>query len=248
MKILSDSFTKIKNKYIFQAITFLLQFYELEYISSIFLYASSFIIKKSRMTQTCPGNDLESRVLSSLRLTSKSIITHNDSQRDEKTSILQEPSIDWVGLTGRMNMNPSSFLADPHLCEWVQDQELIKIQVWSLPGSLWSCSHQTPLCDKYSISKRNWTWNKWPFSLSLKSWPDNNPPFFFVLLNEICSLVHTELFLSASLLYETTVVAYMKFNLPLVLQQCVWLGLNIVIYDLRWLHTDRLIIKGYSSV
>jgi len=70
------------------------------------------------MTQTHPGNDLESRVLSSLRLISKSIITHNDSQHDEKkTSILQEPSIDRVGLTGRMNMNPSDFLADPHLCE-----------------------------------------------------------------------------------------------------------------------------------
>lgn len=136
-----------KNKeqmHFFKQLNSYCQFYELEYISSIFLYASSFIIKKSRMTQTCRGNDLESRVLSSLRLISKSIITHDDSQRDEKTSILQEPSIDWVGLTGRMNMNPSVFLADPHLCEWVQDQELIKIWVRSLSGSLWSCSHQTP--------------------------------------------------------------------------------------------------------
>ncbi len=34
-----------------------------------------------------------------------------------------------------------------------------------------------------------------------------------------------------SLLCETTVVAYMEFNLPLVLEQWVWVGLNTVIYD-----------------
>lgn len=57
------------------------------------------------MTQTCPRNYLKSRMLSTLRLPSKSIITQNDSQHDEKTSILQEPSTDWVGLTGRVNIN-----------------------------------------------------------------------------------------------------------------------------------------------
>ncbi len=144
MRILSDRFTKIKNKCIFKQLDSYCQFYELEYISSIFLYCLIIHHQKIQNDTTCPRNDLESRVLSSLRLISKSIITHDDSQRDEKTSILQEPSIDWVGLTGRMNMNPSGFLADPHLCEWVQDQELIKIWVRSLSGSLWSCSHQTP--------------------------------------------------------------------------------------------------------
>ncbi len=88
------------------------------------------------------------------------------------------------------------------------------------------------LSDKYSISQRNWTWNKWPFSLSLKSRPDNNPPFF-ELPNEICSLTHRALKVISppSLLYETTVVAYTESNLPLVLEQWVWVGLNTVIYD-----------------
>jgi len=132
-------------------------------------------------------------------------------QTEKKTSILQEPSIDRVGLTGRMNMNPSDFLADPHLCEWEQDQELIKIQVWSLPGSLWSCSHQTPLCDKYSISERNWTWNKWPFSLSLKRW--QWPSFLlctrkWYLFPHVLRALKVIFFSLPSLLHGTTVVEW----------------------------------------